>query len=134
LVVFELDATRRLVDLPGFGYARVPESLRAHWHAEIDAYLRQRESLRGVVLIADIRHPLKAFDRQMLAFCAACNLACLLLLTKADKLSRGQVQAALAAARRLCSDEDWPAAVQAFSATAGTGVDQAREAIWRLLA
>jgi GTP-binding protein len=134
LVVFELDAARRLVDLPGFGYARVPEALRAHWRTEIDAYLRQRDSLRGVVLIADIRHPLKPFDRQMLAFCAACGLACHLLLTKTDKLSRTHAQNALSAVRRLCRDEHWPATVQAFSATAGTGVDEARGAIVRMLA
>lgn len=126
MVVFELDDATRLVDLPGYGYAKVPESLRAHWRQEIDAYLRRRESLRGVVLIADIRHPLKPFDRQMLAFCAAVRLPCHLLLTKADKLSRGQAGAALQAARKVCVEEDWPASVQVFSSHDGRGVDEAR--------
>src|SRR6185437_8825878 len=67
LVVFALPDGRRLVDLPGYGYAKVPPGLRQHWKQEIDAYLRKRESLRGLVLIADIRHAPAAFDRQMLA-------------------------------------------------------------------
>src|SRR5690348_18444642 len=68
LNVFALDADRRLIDLPGYGYAKVPEKMREHWRHMIDEYLRERESLRGIVLIVDSRHPLKEFDRQMLAF------------------------------------------------------------------
>lgn len=133
MVVFELDAHTRLVDLPGYGYAKVPEALRAHWRKEIDAYLNRRESLRGVVLIADIRHELKDFDRQMLHFCAARGLHCHLLLTKADKLSRGQVAAALERVRTLCRREGWEAGVQAFSSSAGSGVEAAREAVMAML-
>lgn len=133
MVVFGLDDTTRLVDLPGYGYAKVPEKLREHWRHEIDAYLRRRESLRGVVLIADIRHPLKPFDRQMLAFCAAVELPCHLLLTKADKLSRGQAAAALDAARKLCAGEAWPATLQMFSSHDGRGVEEARDAVMRWL-
>ena len=134
MVVFELDQGTRLVDLPGYGYAKVPESLRAHWRKEIDAYLNRRRSLRGVVLIADIRHELKEFDRQMLHFCAARGLRCHLLLTKADKLSRGQAAAALERARQLFRREGWDASVQAFSSRAGTGMDAAREAVVAMLA
>lgn len=129
MVVFNLGEDARLVDLPGYGYAKVPEKLRAHWRQEIDAYLHQRDSLKGVVLIADIRHPLKEFDRMMLDFCASTNLACHLLLTKADKLSRGQAAAALQAARKLCAAEGWPATLQAFSSHAGTGVEEARAVV-----
>lgn len=129
MVVFELDDATRLVDLPGYGYAKVPVKLRAHWRHEIDAYLRQRESLRAVVLIADIRHALKPFDRQMLAFCTAMDLACHVLLTKADKLSRGQAGTALEAVRKLCADEGWPATLQVFSSHDGRGVEEAREAV-----
>jgi GTP-binding protein len=120
----------RLIDLPGYGYAKVPEELREHWKREIDAYLHRRQSLRGVVLIADIRHPLKAFDQTMLDFCAATGLPCHLLLTKADKLSRNQAAQALAAARKGLGDG---VTAQAFSSTAGTGLDEARAAVMALL-
>jgi len=125
-----LDA--RLIDLPGYGYAKVPEELREHWKHEIDAYLHHRRSLRGVVLIADIRHPLKEFDRMMLDFCFETNLPCHLLLTKADKLSRNQAMQALAAVRREFAD-GVQASAQVFSSSEGTGVEPAREAVLALL-
>lgn len=122
----------RLIDLPGYGYAKVPEELRAHWKQEIDAYLHHRQSLRGVVLIADIRHPLKEFDRMMLDFCFATGLPCHLLLTKADKLSRNQAAQALAAMRKSFPD-GLHATAQVFSSPAATGVDEARERVAELL-
>ncbi|MFK2930291.1 ribosome biogenesis GTP-binding protein YihA/YsxC [Dyella agri] len=124
--------TARLIDLPGYGYAKVPEELRAHWKQEIDAYLHHRQSLRGVVLIADIRHPLKEFDRMMLDFCFATGLPCHLLLTKADKLSRNQAAQALAAMRKSFPD-GLHATAQVFSSPAGTGVDEARARVAELL-
>ncbi|MDE2316337.1 MAG: YihA family ribosome biogenesis GTP-binding protein [Xanthomonadaceae bacterium] len=125
-----LDA--RLIDLPGYGYAKVPEELRAHWKQEIDAYLHHRQSLRGVVLIADIRHPLKEFDRMMLDFCFVTGLPCHLLLTKADKLSRNQAAQALAAMRKSFPD-GLHATAQVFSSTASTGVEEARGRVVELL-
>ena len=122
----------RLIDLPGYGYAKVPEELRAHWKQEIDAYLHRRRSLRGVVLIADIRHPLKEFDRMMLQFCFETNLPCHLLLTKADKLSRNQAMQALAAVRKGFGD-GVQASAQVFSSADGTGEEPAREAVLTLL-
>ncbi|MGA0587198.1 ribosome biogenesis GTP-binding protein YihA/YsxC [Dyella sp. KRB-257] len=123
----------RLIDLPGYGYAKVPEDLRAHWKTEIDAYLHQRRSLRGVVLIADIRHPLKEFDRMMLDFCFATALPCHLLLTKADKLSRSQAMQTVAAMRRQFVTEGRQATVQGFSSSAPSGVDEARARVLELL-
>lgn len=122
----------RLIDLPGYGYAKVPVELREHWKREIDAYLKQRRSLRGVVLIADIRHPLKEFDRMMLEFCFATGLPCHLLLTKADKLSRNQAMQALAAMRKSFPD-GLHATAQVFSSSAGTGVEEARQRVIELL-
>jgi GTP-binding protein len=122
----------RLIDLPGYGYAKVPEELREHWKREIDLYLHQRRSLRGVVLIADIRHELKEFDRLMLQFCFETRLPCHLLLTKADKLSRNQAMQALAAVRKSFAD-GLQASAQVFSSSAGTGVEQARETVLGLL-
>jgi GTP-binding protein len=133
LNVFALDETRRLIDLPGYGYAKVPEEMREHWRKLIDAYLRERESLRGVVLIMDSRHPLKEFDRQMLTYCTGIELPCHVLLTKADKLSRNEAAKTLAAARKECTAHGWPAQMQLFSAQAKTGVDEARTALGNLL-
>ena len=133
IVAFELPDGHRLIDLPGYGYAKVPEAMREHWRVAIDAYLHQRRSLRGLVLIADLRHALKPYDQQMLRFCADIGLPCVLLLSKADKLSRAQ---ALAAQRKVQGEMDkseWSACTILFSATAGTGVEEAREAVMDLL-
>jgi GTP-binding protein len=134
LVVFAMPDGRRLVDLPGYGYAKVPPSLRQHWKQEIDAYLRNRQSLRGLVLIADIRHAPAAFDRQMLAFCAAIELPCLMLLSKADKLSRAQARTRQREVEAEIAKEGGRVQLIPFSATAGTGVPEAHAAVAALLA
>ncbi|WP_430391500.1 ribosome biogenesis GTP-binding protein YihA/YsxC [Dyella sp. 20L07] len=123
----------RLIDLPGYGYAKVPPELRDHWRKEIDAYLHQRQSLRGIVLISDIRHPMKEFDRMMLEFCFATHLPCHVLLTKADKLSRNQAAQALAALRKELVEGGTQATAQVFSSSASTGVDEARATVMTLL-
>jgi GTP-binding protein len=133
LVVFVLPGGGRVVDLPGYGYAKVPPALRDHWKRVIDTYLRERQSLRGLVLIADIRHALTEFDRQMLAFCAAIDLPCVVLLSKADKLSRAQVRTRQHEVDTEVANAGWPAQTIVFSAPAGTGVDAARAAVGRLL-
>jgi GTP-binding protein len=132
-VVFALGDGRRLVDLPGYGYAKVPEAMRERWRRAIDDYLRERACLRGIVLIMDSRHPLKDFDRQMLAYCRDIGRACHVLLTKADKLSRSQAAAVLADVRRACKAEGWPATAQLFSSLNKTGLDEARATLLELL-
>jgi GTP-binding protein len=134
LVVFALPDGRRLIDLPGYGYAKVPPALREHWRKEIDGYLRERRSLRGLVLIADIRHALTEFDRKMLAFCAQIELPCVVLLSKADKLSRVQVRTRQREVDGQIEAGKWRASTIAFSAPGGTGVAEARSAVARLLA
>ena len=133
LVVFALPDGRRLVDLPGYGYAKVPPALRDHWKREIDVYLRRRQSLHGLVLIADIRHAPAAFDRQMLAYCASIDLPCVVLLSKADKLSRTQVRTQQREVDAEIAKEGWRAQTIAFSTPAGTGVQAARSAVAALL-
>jgi len=133
LNVFALGDERRLIDLPGYGYAKVPEAMRDKWRLVIDAYLRERESLRGVVLIVDVRHPLKEFDRQMLDYCRDIELSCHVLLSKADKLGRGEATRTLALVRKECVAQHWPASAQLFSATAKTGLDEARAKLMDLL-
>ncbi|MGH8114306.1 MAG: ribosome biogenesis GTP-binding protein YihA/YsxC [Rhodanobacteraceae bacterium] len=133
LVVFALPDGRRLVDLPGYGYAKVPTALREHWRQAIDTYLRKRQSLRGLVLIADVRHALTAFDRQMLAFCATIELPCVTLLSKADKLSRAQLRTRQREVDHEIAKEKWRATTIPFSATAGSGVAEARTVVAELL-
>lgn len=133
LVVFALPDRRRMVDLPGYGYAKVPPALRDHWRHAIDHYLRNRQSLHGLVLIADIRHALTAFDRQMLAFCTDIEQPCLVLLSKADKLSRAQARTRQREVDAEISKAHWRAQTIAFSAPAGTGLAEARTAVAGLL-
>jgi GTP-binding protein len=78
------------VDLPGYGYAKVPQELQAHWQAFIESYFATRQALRGLVVVMDIRHPLKDYDRQMLGYAVRRDLPAHVLLTKADKLSRAR--------------------------------------------
>ena len=133
LNVFALDDDRRLIDLPGYGYAKVPEQVRDQWRQAIDAYLRGRESLRGIVLIMDSRHPLKDFDRQMLGFCKDIGLGCHVLLTKSDKLSRSEGARTLALVRKECAAQGWDATAQLFSALAKSGLDESRARLMDLL-
>ena len=133
LVAFVLPDGRRLVDLPGYGYAKVPEAVRAQWRDALEGYLMRRRSLRALALVMDIRHPLTPFDEQMLAFCAAHDLPCHVLLTKADKLGRGQTAQTLLAVQRALAQLHGVLSAQVFSATAGTGVEAARAALTRLL-
>jgi GTP-binding protein len=126
IVVFPLDDTHRLIDLPGYGYAKVPEKLRAHWHEVIDAYLRTREALRGIVLVMDARHPLREFDRMMLTFAHTTGRNSLCLLTKSDKLSRGEAARVLLAVRKELDPLAPSALAQLFSSLNGAGVDEAR--------
>ncbi|MGB5832753.1 MAG: ribosome biogenesis GTP-binding protein YihA/YsxC [Thiohalocapsa sp.] len=126
LVFFRLDDDRRLVDLPGYGFARVSQALKANWQALMGRYLEQRQCLRGVVIVMDIRHPLTTFDRQMIEWGVAAQRPMLLLLTKADKLSRSAVQRTLSQITREVDGEGAPINVQAFSATNRTGLDDAQ--------
>ncbi len=127
---FALPDGDRLVDLPGYGYARVPEAVRRHWRHLVEAYFYQRRSLAGLILVMDVRRPLTEFDRQMLAWSEGVGCLTHILLTKADKFSRGKASAMLNEVR---SAVDAETSVQLFSATKKTGVDQAREAVLALM-
>jgi GTP-binding protein len=126
LVVFELDPERRLVDLPGYGYAAVPGALRMHWGETLTRYFETREALRGLLLSVDIRRGLGEHDRSMLSFSASRALPAHVLLTKADKLGRGAAGVALKELRKELENEFPQATAQLFSATAKTGVEEAR--------
>ncbi|MDR7068437.1 GTP-binding protein [Pseudoxanthomonas japonensis] len=127
LVFFQVQPEHYLVDLPGYGYAKVPQDLQAHWQAFIDRYFRTREALKGLVVVMDIRHPLKDYDRQMLGYAVQRGLPAHALLTKADKLGRGQQGNALQAVKKdLFSSFGDTVSVQTFSAESKQGVDEAR--------
>ena len=130
LVYFEVAPDRHLVDLPGYGYAKVPMEMKAHWEKFLDGWFRSREALRGLVVVMDIRHPLKDYDRQMIAYAVARGLPAHALLTKADKLGRGQQAQAVAAVRRdLAATHGDQVGVQAFSSESKQGVDEARAVV-----
>ena len=125
---------RYLVDLPGYGYAKVPQDLQAHWQQFLDGYFGSRQALRGLVVVMDIRHPLKDYDRQMLGYAVQRGLPAHAILTKADKLGRGAQGNALLAVRKAMKAEFGDAvSVQVFSGESKIGVDEARAVIGRWL-
>jgi GTP-binding protein len=128
---FELATGHRLADLPGYGYAKVPEEMKRHWRELMSRYVEMRQSLVGLLLIMDARHPLTEFDWQMLEWTRANGLDSHLLLTKADKLNRGEATQALRSVRARVAPE---VTVQLFSAPDKTGVDEARGRVLQMLA
>jgi GTP-binding protein len=128
---FELETGRRLVDLPGYGFAAVSGSMREHWGTLIAGYFRQRRALCGVIVVMDVRHPLKDHDLDVLRLAQSRKVPVHLLLTKADKLSRSAAAAECAGVRRATGEG---VTVQLFSALSGAGVIEARAALERLLA
>ena len=127
---FHMREDQRLVDLPGYGFAKVANRMRRHWADLMADYFETRKSLRGMFLIVDIRRQLTEFDQQMLAFAEAVGLPTHVLLTKADKLKRGQAAKAELEVRR---DLDGVASVQQFSALTHAGEDEAREKLEQFL-
>ncbi len=123
---FELPEAGRLVDLPGYGFAKAPRSVRDDWGVLIDGYLASRECLRGLVVVMDARHPLTPFDRMLLDWAAAARMPCHLLLTKADKLASGAKRKTLREVERELPLLHAQASAQLFSAHDGTGIDSAR--------
>lgn len=128
---FSLGGHRRLVDLPGYGFARVSAATRAHWGDLLQQYFETRKSLRGLIIVVDIRRRLTDFDWQMLEFADSVGLPVHVLLTKSDKLKRGQRAAALLAVQKAL---DGRATVQAFSALKREGAAEARDVLDRFLA
>jgi GTP-binding protein len=117
---FELGPNARLVDLPGYGYAKVPQPVRAQWRTLVDSYMRSRDTLAGVVLVMDARHPLTTLDLQLIDFLGEVRL--LALLSKADKLSRAEQARTLASVKASLRGE-----VRLFSSLSGQGVDECRD-------
>lgn len=126
LNLFTVEGELRLVDLPGYGYAKVPEAERLRWGQLLEGYLTGRRCLTGLMLIMDVRHPLTDFDQQLLAFTGPLSLRVHILLSKSDKLGRGAAQKSLAAVKRGLQGR---ASVQLFSAHSGDGVEDAQQVL-----
>ena len=122
---FALDDQRRLVDLPGYGFAKVAEPVKRQWQQLLEDYLARRQSLRGLILLMDIRHPLTEFDRRMLEWNSFHGVATHILLTKADKLGRGAASNVLQQVRREIAGQAGENTAQLFSALKMQGLDEA---------
>ncbi|MCC2666121.1 MAG: engB [Gammaproteobacteria bacterium] len=127
--LFSLENNQRLVDLPGYGYAKVPIDVKLRWQTCLENYLRHRQCLKGLIMIMDIRHPLKEFDQQMLAWCAETRLPVHILLNKADKLAQGAIKKTLQQVSHVISKYPSAITVQIFSALRGTGLDELRNTL-----
>ena len=118
----------RIVDLPGYGYAKVPVAMKEHWQRHLSEYLQKRACLQGVVLVMDIRHPMKEFDQMMVKWCKAAEMPLHILLTKADKLKKGPAQSTMLQVRKsLTAELGDLVTVQVFSALKKQGVDPLKE-------
>lgn len=127
--LFSVTEQQRLVDLPGYGFAKVAIAVKHRWQATLAEYLATRACLRGLVLLMDVRHPLTALDINFLEWSASADLPVHVLLTKADKLSRHQAQQSLSVLVRDLPDHHPHATVQLFSATHAIGIDQASQQV-----
>jgi len=123
---FSLTDNLRLVDLPGYGYAKVPISLKKHWQQHLDAYLQQRTSLTAIILLMDIRHPLSDFDNMLLEWSVRCNMPIHILLTKCDKLKFGAAKQQLLQIKQMLIQQlQFAPSISLFSATKRQGLDEA---------
>lgn len=130
---FTLGNDKHLVDLPGYGYAKVPEALRAHWQQVLSQYLSERISLKGLVLVMDSRHPLTPLDRQMLDWFCPTGNPVHVLLTKSDKLSRNEANQTLMKMRKELESTWGNCTVQLFSSLKKQGVEEAEKIIGQWL-
>ena len=124
---FTVDENRSLVDLPGYGYAKVPEKIKIRWQQTLGKYLETRQALRGLVLMMDIRHPLKEFDLQMIKWANNAKLSVHILLTKSDKLKRGAANSSLLLVNNELRKKELLASVQLFSSLNHEGKEEAIE-------
>jgi GTP-binding protein len=129
--LFEVEPGKRLADLPGYGHARVPESVKAAWSRLMESYFAGRASLTGLLIVVDSRRGFGDRDEAMLGYATARGIPSRVLLSKSDKLGRNEAREALAAARRQLAGR---AGAQLFSATSGEGVDAAQAVLDEMLA
>ena len=122
---FRVDHQCSIVDLPGYGFAKVPARMRREWDKALEHYLVSRQTLRGLFLVMDIRHPLQKLDWQIIHWTASSNLGLHILLTKADKLSKGAANSQLLAVQKALEEQNIEATLQLFSSLKKLGIDDA---------
>ncbi|AVJ54841.1 YihA family ribosome biogenesis GTP-binding protein [Idiomarina sp. OT37-5b] len=122
--VFELDTGERLIDLPGYGFAKVPMAVKEQWQLALSEYLQKRKSLKGLVVLMDIRHPFKETDQELIYWAVSCEIPVLALLTKADKLKQGARKNMVLQARQAAIAFNGDVQVEAFSSLKKIGVDK----------
>ncbi len=122
--LFEVEEGIRLVDLPGYGYAEVPEEMKHKWQKALGEYLQKRECLLGLVVLMDIRHPLKDLDMQMIEWAVTMQVPVMVLLTKADKLASGARKSQLAKVRQELATLGGDVQIEYFSTLKKIGIDQ----------
>lgn len=127
--LFEVEENCRLVDLPGYGFAQVPEAVKRQWQKSLGEYLQKRESLKGLVVLMDVRHPLKDLDQQMIEWACLSNLPVLLLLTKADKLASGAKKQQLNMVREAILPFQGDITVELFSSLKKQGVSELKQVL-----
>jgi len=123
--IFELDEKRRLVDLPGYGFAKVPLAMKKKWQKSLSEYLQKRACIKGLVVLMDIRHPLKDLDQDLIFWAVGANLPVLILLTKADKLKSGKRKSQLMIVKEASLAFQGDVQVVAFSSLNGLGLNEA---------
>ncbi|MCO7190765.1 ribosome biogenesis GTP-binding protein YihA/YsxC [Pseudoalteromonas sp. XMcav2-N-2] len=126
---FSLDDDKRLIDLPGYGFAKVPLEMKKKWQKSLGEYLQKRQSLKGIVVLMDIRHPLKDLDMDLINWAAGSDIPVLALLTKADKLKQGKRKAEVLQVRKALAELNADITVHAFSSLKGLGL---KELAWQL--
>jgi len=126
---FEIDEQHKFVDLPGYGYAKVPLAVKKQWHKMMEDYLHQRDSLCGIVLVTDVRHPLTEFDVQMIEWCEYSKLPLHMLLTKSDKLNYGAAKNTLLKVQRELQQREVEVTLQLFSSLKKKGVDEVHDVL-----
>jgi len=127
--VFEIGDNKRLIDLPGYGFAKVPLEMKKKWQKALGEYLEKRESLKGLVVLMDIRHPLKDLDMDLIEWAVDSELPVLALLTKCDKLSQGKRSTEVLKVKKTLAELNGDIRVQAFSSLKRTGSEQANTII-----
>jgi len=134
IIFFTLTDHQRLVDLPGYGFAKVSLAVKQQWQQQVAHYLQYRQSLQGLMLLIDSRHPLLESDWQTINWCQTANIPVHILLTKADKLSHGKGKAVLQQVQQRLNHLSIQMSVQLFSATKAIGIDTARQQLAQWLA
>lgn len=126
---FEIDEQRKFVDLPGYGYAKVPLEVKKKWHKMMEDYLHQRDALCGIILVTDVRHPLTDFDIQMIEWCEHSQLPLHMLLTKSDKLNYGAAKNTLLKVQKELQQREVDVTLQLFSSLKKKGIDDVHQVL-----